>query len=93
MDCNVRLYYKYLAFSTLTYTLLSNCDAPSERRHYIRELMNYIPIDSYGPCLHTKDFPSDIPGRYNSRDKAYLAEFIKGYKVQSDVIYFYVCKP
>jgi alpha-1,3-fucosyltransferase 10 len=35
----------------------SDCNTPSDRDLYIEELMKYIPIDSYGTCLHNKDLP------------------------------------
>ncbi|XP_048457483.1 alpha-(1,3)-fucosyltransferase 10 isoform X1 [Rhincodon typus] len=38
----------------------SDCDPPSDRDSYVRELMKYIPVDSYGACLHNKDLPSHL---------------------------------
>lgn len=35
----------------------SNCDTPSYRDSYVRELMKYIKVDSYGKCLHNKQLP------------------------------------
>lgn len=35
----------------------SNCDTPSYRDLYVKELMKYIKIDSYGKCLNNKQFP------------------------------------
>ncbi|XP_023227267.1 alpha-(1,3)-fucosyltransferase 10-like [Centruroides sculpturatus] len=35
----------------------SDCNTPSERDAYVKELMKYIKIDSYGKCLHNKDLP------------------------------------
>lgn len=35
----------------------SDCDPPSDRDVYVQELMKYIPVDSYGQCLHNKDLP------------------------------------
>ena len=60
-----------------------NCNAPSARQLYIQELMKYIPVDSYGKCLHNKDVPEGFPGRYNSSDLSYLSDLIKDYKVVS----------
>ena len=37
--------------------LQSDCNTPSDRDLYIKELMKFIPIDSYGACLHNKDLP------------------------------------
>nr|XP_020646856.1 alpha-(1,3)-fucosyltransferase 11 isoform X1 [Pogona vitticeps] len=36
----------------------SHCDVPSDRDRYVRELMKYIPVDSYGKCLNNREFPS-----------------------------------
>lgn len=38
--------------------LQSNCKTTTMRDSYIRELMKYIPIDSYGKCLNNKELPS-----------------------------------
>ncbi|XP_076459282.1 GDP-fucose protein O-fucosyltransferase 4-like [Babylonia areolata] len=38
----------------------SHCDVPSDRDSYVKELMKYIKIDSYGACLHNKDLPSEL---------------------------------
>lgn len=37
----------------------STCNPPSDRDSYVRELMKYITVDSYGKCLHNKDLPAD----------------------------------
>ncbi|KAI8140926.1 hypothetical protein BJV82DRAFT_519520 [Fennellomyces sp. T-0311] len=39
--------------------IASNCEAWSGRHHYVKELMKYIKVDSYGKCVKTKDFPQD----------------------------------
>ncbi|KAI9497380.1 hypothetical protein BDB00DRAFT_756785 [Zychaea mexicana] len=39
--------------------IASNCDAWSGRHHYVKELMKYIKVDSYGKCLNNKAFPED----------------------------------
>ncbi|ELK28874.1 Alpha-(1,3)-fucosyltransferase 10 [Myotis davidii] len=38
----------------------SDCDPPSDRDSYVRELMTYIEVDSYGECLHNKDLPRQL---------------------------------
>ncbi|XP_075389723.1 GDP-fucose protein O-fucosyltransferase 4 [Tenrec ecaudatus] len=38
--------------------LQSHCDVPSDRDRYVRELMRYIPVDSYGKCLQNRKLPS-----------------------------------
>ncbi|KAM9849872.1 GDP-fucose protein O-fucosyltransferase 4 [Aulostomus maculatus] len=36
----------------------SHCDVPSDRDRYVRELMKYIEVDSYGKCLNNKPLPA-----------------------------------
>ncbi|XP_053547977.1 alpha-(1,3)-fucosyltransferase 11 [Bombina bombina] len=36
----------------------SHCDVPSDRDRYVKELMKYIQIDSYGQCLNNRPHPS-----------------------------------
>jgi alpha-1,3-fucosyltransferase 10 len=36
----------------------SDCNTPSDRDIYIKELMKFIRIDSYGSCLHNRDLPA-----------------------------------
>ncbi|XP_043914858.1 alpha-(1,3)-fucosyltransferase 10 [Protopterus annectens] len=38
----------------------SDCNPPSDRDSYIRELMKYIKIDSYGECLRNKELPQHL---------------------------------
>ena len=40
--------------------LQSTCAAPSDRDSYVRELMKYISVDSYGKCLHNRDLPEHL---------------------------------
>ncbi|XP_042678984.1 alpha-(1,3)-fucosyltransferase 10 isoform X3 [Centrocercus urophasianus] len=35
----------------------TDCNAPSDRDSYVRELMCHIEVDSYGECLHNRDLP------------------------------------
>ncbi|XP_067828571.1 alpha-(1,3)-fucosyltransferase 11 [Heptranchias perlo] len=39
--------------------LQSHCEVASDRDRYVRQLMTYIQIDSYGQCLNNKELPSD----------------------------------
>lgn len=43
--------------------------------------MKYIPVDSYGACLHNQDMPDDVPERHATRDLTYLTRLIGQYKV------------
>nr|XP_056704567.1 alpha-(1,3)-fucosyltransferase 10 [Euleptes europaea] len=38
----------------------SDCDPPSDRDTYVRELMTHIEVDSYGACLHNRDLPEHL---------------------------------
>ena len=38
----------------------SNCDNPSGREAFVKELMKHISVDSYGGCLQNKEFPEGI---------------------------------
>ncbi|MBN3308117.1 FUT10 fucosyltransferase, partial [Amia calva] len=38
----------------------SDCDPPSDRDSYVRELMRHIAVDSYGECLHNRDLPAHL---------------------------------
>ncbi|XP_004583539.2 alpha-(1,3)-fucosyltransferase 11 [Ochotona princeps] len=38
--------------------LQSHCDVPADRDRYVRELMRYIPVDSYGKCLQNRELPT-----------------------------------
>ncbi|XP_007434280.1 alpha-(1,3)-fucosyltransferase 10 [Python bivittatus] len=38
----------------------SDCDPPSDRDSYVKELMAHIEIDSYGACLHNRDLPEHL---------------------------------
>lgn len=35
----------------------SGCETPTQRDLYVEELMEYIPVDSYGTCLNNKQIP------------------------------------
>uniref|UniRef100_A0A3Q3J2T0 GDP-fucose protein O-fucosyltransferase n=1 Tax=Monopterus albus TaxID=43700 RepID=A0A3Q3J2T0_MONAL len=38
----------------------SHCDVPSDRDRYVKELMKYIEVDSYGKCLNNKPIPEHL---------------------------------
>ncbi|XP_046366611.2 alpha-(1,3)-fucosyltransferase 10-like isoform X1 [Haliotis rufescens] len=38
----------------------SDCHTPSNREQYIKLLQKYVDVDSYGSCLHNKDFPEEL---------------------------------
>ncbi|XP_032877848.1 alpha-(1,3)-fucosyltransferase 10 [Amblyraja radiata] len=49
----------------------SDCDPPSDRDSYVRELMKYIQVDSYGECLHNKDLPTNLKDPTTMDDDAF----------------------
>lgn len=60
--------------------LQSNCDTSTERDDYVRELMKYIKVDSYGACLNNKKLPDKISGiyyneLYNDDNLMFLAKY------------------
>ncbi|XP_055852997.1 alpha-(1,3)-fucosyltransferase B [Episyrphus balteatus] len=59
----------------------SICDTASGRNEYIKELMKYIDIDSYGKCLHNKDLPKELTGDYlNTIQSEEFYRFFARYK-------------
>ncbi|XP_004592763.2 alpha-(1,3)-fucosyltransferase 10 [Ochotona princeps] len=38
----------------------SDCDPPSDRDSFVRELMTYIEVDSYGECLRNRHLPPHL---------------------------------
>lgn len=59
----------------------SICDTSSGRNEYMKELMQYIDVDSYGGCLHNKDLPEELRGDYlNSIQSEKFYRFFARYK-------------
>ena len=56
-----------------------DCNPPSDRDRYVKELMKYINIDSYGPCLNNKKLPENINGFHNFDNPEFHA-FLSKYK-------------
>ena len=56
-----------------------DCFTPADRERYIKELMRYIPVDSYGPCLNNKAMPDNINGFHKLRAPEYY-QFLAQYK-------------
>ncbi|XP_071056747.1 alpha-(1,3)-fucosyltransferase B [Onthophagus taurus] len=38
----------------------SICDNPIQRDSYVKKLMDYMPIDSFGKCLNNKELPEEL---------------------------------
>ncbi|KAB7501876.1 Alpha-(1,4)-fucosyltransferase [Armadillidium nasatum] len=59
--------------------LQSDCNPPSKRDDYVKELAKFIPVDSYGSCLNNKELPSDLKG-IESMNHPELLKLIAKYK-------------
>ena len=59
----------------------SDCNPPSDRDTYIKELMKYIRIDAYGKCLNNKEMPQDINYELDLWKTKYF-HFLAKYKFQ-----------
>ena len=45
--------------------VISNCNAHNNRLEYLKELMdNGVSVDSYGSCMHNKEFPRGLGNNY-----------------------------
>ncbi|XP_055387261.1 alpha-(1,3)-fucosyltransferase B isoform X2 [Condylostylus longicornis] len=44
--------------------LQSICDTMSGRNEYVKELMKYIDVDSYGKCLNNREMPDSLTNEY-----------------------------
>ncbi|XP_060619666.2 alpha-(1,3)-fucosyltransferase 10 [Anolis sagrei] len=57
----------------------SDCDPPSDRDTYVKELMAHIEVDSYGDCLHNRDLPEPL-GNPASMDSDIFYKILAQYK-------------
>ncbi|XP_049884471.1 alpha-(1,3)-fucosyltransferase B-like [Pectinophora gossypiella] len=48
----------------------SDCDTATERDDYVKNLMEFIPVDSYGVCLRNKELPFGGVYKYSESDGA-----------------------
>lgn len=59
----------------------SDCDTPNKRDSYVKELMKYIQIDSYGSCLNNRAFPEEVSKIYSlDLYNEKLLQFVGKYK-------------
>lgn len=58
----------------------SHCDVASDRDRYVKELMKYIKVDSYGACLNNKQLPPDLRDPVESMGSEKFLTFIARYK-------------
>ncbi|XP_049871798.1 alpha-(1,3)-fucosyltransferase 10-like [Pectinophora gossypiella] len=57
-----------------------DCHTLTEREAYVRELKKYIQIDSYGDCLHNKDFPFELDEKNDDMYGRKLLRYLARYK-------------
>ncbi|XP_033114209.1 alpha-(1,3)-fucosyltransferase 10-like isoform X2 [Anneissia japonica] len=57
----------------------SDCNPPSDRDSYVKELMKYIKVDALGKCLHNKDLPESLQDPL-TMDKEEFKHIIAKYK-------------
>ncbi|CAL1529741.1 unnamed protein product [Lymnaea stagnalis] len=58
----------------------SGCDPPSDRDEFVKLLMNYISVDSYGTCLKNKKLPEKISHPLGGMSHRDFYELISQYK-------------
>lgn len=59
----------------------SICNTMSDRDSYVKELMKYIDVDSYGECLNNRRMPKELSENYISKiDSDEFFNFIARYK-------------
>ncbi|XP_049884227.1 alpha-(1,3)-fucosyltransferase B-like [Pectinophora gossypiella] len=51
----------------------SNCDTATERDVYVKEIMKYIEVDSYGACLNNKNLPLQVEFNHLNGTDGYLS--------------------
>lgn len=71
--------YRKKGFAPLLY-VHSHCDVASDRDSYIRELMKFIDVDSYGSCVHNKDLPKTLSDPVESMFADGFLDIISRYK-------------
>ncbi|XP_074084408.1 GDP-fucose protein O-fucosyltransferase 3-like [Macrotis lagotis] len=49
----------------------SDCDPPSDRDSYVRELMSHIRVDSYGECLRNRELPPQLSNPASMEDDGF----------------------
>jgi hypothetical protein len=47
--------------------IASNCRTANRREEYVKELMQHIPVNSYGSCVHTADLGNPANGRIEAK--------------------------
>lgn len=57
----------------------TDCNPPSDRDSYVRELMKYVKVDSYGKCLHNKELPEHLQDSMTFNDEE-IFDLVAKYK-------------
>ncbi|XP_063447682.1 alpha-(1,3)-fucosyltransferase 10-like [Mytilus trossulus] len=70
---------KYLTELSPVVYVHSDCNPPSGRDEFVKELMKYLKVDSYGKCLHNKDLPESLidplPGMFDTKFYKLMAKY------------------
>jgi hypothetical protein len=59
--------------------MISQCDTPNRRIHYVEQLAELIGIDSFGKCMRTADWPADVLAQHGNK-YAQKAVIMRRYK-------------
>ncbi|XP_064653298.1 alpha-(1,3)-fucosyltransferase 10-like isoform X2 [Lineus longissimus] len=70
---------KRLKIASVVY-VQSDCNVPSDRDAFVKKLMEYMPVDSYGSCVHNKDLPKSISDAVEGMDKPEFYNLMSHYK-------------
>lgn len=72
---------KYLNEISPIMYLQSDCETSTERDIYVKELMKFIKVDSYGICLNNKELPKKFTEDYlNNLNEDGFLHFVARYK-------------
>ncbi|XP_012935786.1 alpha-(1,3)-fucosyltransferase 10 [Aplysia californica] len=58
----------------------SDCDPPSDRDEYVKQLMKHISVDSYGGCLNNRKLPQQIAAPLEGMAHKEFFELLSRYK-------------
>jgi alpha-1,3-fucosyltransferase 10 len=67
--------------------IASNCGPLNNRNDYVTELMKHIKVDSYGKCMHNKDFPEGDHGGKTKLDTMARYKFYLAFENNNNVDY------
>ncbi|CAG5135651.1 unnamed protein product [Candidula unifasciata] len=58
----------------------SDCNPPSDRDEFVKQLMKFIPVDSYGTCLNNKQLPQKLMSPLEGMAHKDFYELLSHYK-------------